>query len=111
MYSLLHDIESNKIAILHGYRQDKDKFIVKAIELITSPEACKLEKEVLSKVSKKDRICCENYISMGFLFNCPVHEKDNLIIKCKNSIIWNMVVTCSYISKIIRFLCCHLCRG
>lgn len=53
MYSLLHDIETKKRAVLHGYRQDKDKFIAKAIELAVSPQARTLEKELLSAVPKK----------------------------------------------------------
>jgi hypothetical protein len=85
MHSLLDDIQDNTAVILHGYRQNKEKFISKAIEIIESPKALEYEKNHLPALPKKDRLCCDLAIFLGFVMNCPVHEKNTLLTSLKNS--------------------------
>jgi len=85
MHSLLDDIQDNRAVILHGYRQDKEKFISKAIEIIESPEALEFEKNHLPTLPKKDRLCCDLAIFFGFVMDCPIHEKNTLLTSLKNN--------------------------
>jgi len=91
MYSLLSNIENSKNIILHGYRQDKNSFIDKAIDLMESPESRMGEKIFLSCMQKKNKICCDLMTKTGLLTNCPVHEKNTVFANCKNNILWYLM--------------------
>ncbi|MCX5714185.1 MAG: hypothetical protein NT033_05125 [Candidatus Omnitrophica bacterium] len=101
IYSLLGDIENNKAIVLHGYRQDKDRFISKAISLVESNDARKCEKEILSKIPRKERLCCDFAVSIGFLVNCPIHETDGLFTQCKNNVLFYLMC---FIKKLYRIV-------
>lgn len=87
-YSLLDDIYNNKAIMLHGYRQDKNQFIAKAIDLIESQVEREREKEFLTGLPRKNKICCDLACFRGNHVSCSIHEKNTFLVRCKNSIIW-----------------------
>jgi hypothetical protein len=102
MYSLLDDIQNKKVVILHGYLQNKNKFISKTINLIESSEARRSERQFLLALPKNRRICCRNAIFLCFFMGCPIHKKDCFIARCKNEIIWYLIRLIDYGKKILN---------
>ncbi len=90
-WSILREVKNNKAVLLHGYLQNKDSFVSKAIDLVTSAEARDAEAKKISLLPLKSRYCCPDAVPFLFFMCCPIHEENNLFTKFKNEIIYSLV--------------------
>lgn len=73
--TLRHDIEDPNVAVLHGWKQDKDLFIDLGIR--TFDEVCRSREPQSSAPTRRlwQGRCCQFAVAQGTTFQCPLHSR------------------------------------
>lgn len=79
MYNLWQSIRDPEKVILHGFRQNKNKFIRRCIKIIQDPTLQKDEVGIQRIIPKRLRRCCCTAYWNGFSLTCPIHQAHNSV--------------------------------
>jgi len=88
MYSICEDIENDEVVFFHGYRQNRDEFIEKAIMMIRDPASRDKEKQRLSKIPTKGKVCCKRAVKFLNSIYCDIHTKHSLFTFFMNRLLY-----------------------
>jgi hypothetical protein len=102
--TLVDDIENERVAILHGYRQNKTLFVNKAIKLLGSKSEQVKEKAMQSRLPRVERICCDFAVIIGSYVDCPFHERDTALVILKNNILGHLMQFVYCVSRELRLI-------